>query len=75
MFNRRAEKRFSNMRYQHLKAHLRSADQLLMREYEMLGEALKKESDPIRRYRIISGMAKLEAVLEKRRSLMDRHGL
>ncbi|MCL6473305.1 MAG: hypothetical protein K6T91_10940 [Firmicutes bacterium] len=63
--------RSSKKRAKELYLHLSSLDQALMLEYDDLLEAYEKEQDPIKRYRIISGILELEKVLENRQALMQ----
>ncbi|MBE0447936.1 MAG: hypothetical protein IBX64_07550 [Actinobacteria bacterium] len=69
--DRGGKKQLLNNQLNDLQTHIDSADHLLMKEYESLVEALEKEKDPIKRYRIMVGVVELEIVLEKRRMLME----
>ncbi len=60
-----------NRQFKELCTHVKSVDQILVQEYEDLIKAFEMEDDPIRRYRIMTGIMEIEKVLEQRRAIMD----
>ncbi len=54
-----------------LETRMDSAVRILLKERDNLLEELVKESDPIRRRRLILGVTEIETILEKRRMLEE----
>jgi len=64
--HKRNDERIEKRECHEFDEHMNSFDRVLLKEYLDLLQALEKEEDPIRRYRIMSAIMDIRAILEKR---------